>query len=267
MRQLALAFALTFAAAPLWAETAPAQPAEVDLLPGWREADGRHMAALRVRLAPGWHTYWRAPGEAGIPPEFDWSGSENLAEVGYRWPVPEIFDSNGITTLGYEQELILPIEITAEDPEAPVVLAAHLMLGVCQEICMPMEAQVSAVLPETGAHDRQIDFALAQRPDTAAEAGLVAASCAVEEISDGLRVTARLELPELGPGEHAVIEPADRDIWVSEAMTERHGAVLTAEADLVPPEAQPFALDPQGLRLTVLSQGRAVEIEGCTSAE
>ena len=54
------------------------------------------MAAVEIRLAPGWHTYWRVPGEAGIPPRFDWSGSQNLAAVAYEWPRPEIIVSYGI---------------------------------------------------------------------------------------------------------------------------------------------------------------------------
>jgi len=253
------------AALPALAEPAPESPAQVELLPGWRQADGTHMAALRVSLAPGWHTYWRAPGEAGIPPAFDWSGSTNLAAVRFHWPVPEVFDDNGMVTLGYERELILPIEVVPEDPSADVTLDAHLDMGVCHDICMPESVEVRAVLPEaTTEPDRRIAFALDQRPDTAAEAGLISAHCEVEPISDGLRVTAKLDLPEVGPRELAVIEAPDRAIWVSEAVTRRAEGMLTASADLVPPNSQPFDLDTRSLRLSVLSKdGRAVDIAGC----
>lgn len=258
-----------FAALVLFPAAAPAEPgspARVELLPGWRAADGSHMAALRITLQPGWHTYWRAPGEAGIPPSFDWSGSDNLAEVRVHWPVPQVFTANGMTTLGYERELVLPVEIRAQDPAAAVTLDAEMELGVCQDICMPMHAEVSGLLSDSATPDRQIEFALAGRPDTAAEAGLVSAHCAAEPIRDGLRVTAWLDLPALSEGETVVIEPADRTIWVSDAMAHREGAVLVAESDLVPPEAAPFALDPSTLRLTVLGGGRAVDIAGCTTA-
>ena len=87
--------------------------ARMEILPGWRTASGDHVAGIKITLAPGWITYWRAPGEAGIPPQFDWSGSENLGEVGFHWPVPQIIVSNGVTTLGFEGEFILPIEVTA----------------------------------------------------------------------------------------------------------------------------------------------------------
>lgn len=238
-------------------------PAHIDLLPGWRLANGTHMAALRVTMDPGWHTYWRAPGEAGIPPEVDWSRSTNLAGVTVHWPVPEIFRSNGMTTLGYEGELILPFEVVAQDPGKGVVLDAQILLGVCNDICMPMEAEVAGVLADTATPDARIEAALARRPDTAAEAGVVSARCTVEPIADGLRVTASIDLPALGPDEHAVMEPADPQVWVSEPTVQRSENMLSAEADLVPPAAVPFDLDTNTLRLTVLAQGRAVDIEGC----
>ena len=62
------------------------QPAHADLLTGWRLEDGRHAAAIRIRLDPGWKTYWRAPGDGGIPPSFDWQGARNLAGWSVHWP-------------------------------------------------------------------------------------------------------------------------------------------------------------------------------------
>lgn len=253
---------------PAAALAGPGTGAAIEILPGWRQADGAHMAALRITLDDGWKTYWRAPGEAGLPPSFDWSGSENLAAVGYHWPVPEIIVSDGVTTLGYKHELVLPIEVTAVDPAADIVIAGTLAFGICEEVCMPLQAQVSAVLraAATGP-EPHIEGALAARPDTADEAALVAAECDVEPIPDGVRVTARIEMPEVGPGEYLVVEPADRSVWVSEAIVQRSGNILRAEADLVPPDAQPFDLDPETLRITVLSRGRGVDIQGCTAAD
>ena len=78
MRLLLAALALWIAAAPAGAAQgmATAQDAVegVALIAGWRQADGSRLAGIEIRLAPGWHTYWRAPGSAGIPPTFDWSG-------------------------------------------------------------------------------------------------------------------------------------------------------------------------------------------------
>jgi DsbC/DsbD-like thiol-disulfide interchange protein len=253
------------ALSPARADSHSGLKADFEILPGWRAEDGTHMAALRIVLAPGWKTYWRAPGEAGLPPTFDWSGSENLAELHLLWPVPEVFTSNGMTTLGYHDELVLPLEIVPLDPAAEVRLDGALAMGICHDICMPMQTSVSAVLPRSGAGpDAQIVLALDRRPDTALEAGVISARCSVEPISDGLRVTARIDMPAIGAQEMTVIETPNAEIWVSEAITRRAENMLTATADLVPPEARPFDLDPDTLRLTVLSGDRAVDIAGCT---
>ena len=242
--------------------------AVVEVLPGWRQPDGTHMAALRITLDEGWKTYWRAPGEAGIPPQFDWDGSENLGAVDFHWPLPERIVSDGVTSLGYLHELILPIEVTAADPAADIAIEGRLAFGICEHVCMPLDAQVSAVLPAAAsAEDPRIAGALAARADTEAEAAVASAACAVEPIADGLRVHARIEMPEIGADEYLIIEPADRSVWVSEAMVTREGNTLSAEADLVPPQAKPFDLDPAELRITVLAQGRGVDIQGCDRAE
>lgn len=249
------------------APAGPGIPAEVDILPGWRAPDGTHMAALRITLDEGWKTYWRAPGEAGIPPSIDWGGSSNLGDVGFHWPVPEIIVSNGITTLGYAGELILPIEIMAADPGADISIEASLAFGICEEVCMPLQAEVSGVLPvAVAAEDPRIAGALAARPETAEEAAVASMECRVEPISDGLRVTLRIDMPPVGPDEYLVVEPQDRSVWVSEAIVERAGNILTAETDLVPPDAKPFELDTETLRITVLDRGRGVDIHGCAES-
>ncbi len=236
------------------------------ILQGWDDAPGTRMAAVHLRLAPQWKTYWRAPGDAGIPPSFDWSGSENLAGVRFHWPSPEVFHTNGLQTIGYHDELVLPIEVLAADPNRPVVLRARVDLGVCKDICMPAQLDLVADLSLPGAPDASIKAALKARPDTGREAGLGDIACQVEPIKDGLRLTARMELPAQGRSEAVAVESGIAGVWVSEAMVTRDGNSLTAMVDMVPPSGQPFALDRGGVTVTVIGGGgRAVEIRGCPS--
>lgn len=237
-----------------------------ELLPGWRTPAGTHMAALRLVLAPEWKTYWRRPGDAGIPPEFDWSGSENLGAVRIHWPRPEVFHLNGLRTIGYRRELILPLEVTPRDPARPVVLRAQVDLGVCRDICVPAALTLAADLAGPGAPDPAIRAALADRPATAAEAGVRGVACRVDPIADGLRVTATIDMAAAGREETVVFDPHDPGIWVTEAQTDRQGTRLTAVAEMVAPSGQPFVLDRGALRVVVLAEGRAVEIEGCPAA-
>lgn len=235
------------------------------LLSGWRMENGRHMAALEVQLAPGWKTYWRTPGDAGIPPQFDWSGSENVASVAVHWPAPEMFDQNGFTSVGYDVELVMPLEITPSGP-GEIRLGGGVQIGVCQDICIPVWLDLTAELPSEGAVGAEtIQAALARRPMTAREAGVGAVTCDVVPTSDGMRVTMRMELPQIANNEDSVFEFADPEVWISEAQTVREGHELVAVAELVPAEAAPFSLARKDLRFTVLGGGQAVEVSGCTA--
>lgn len=233
------------------------------LLSGWQTESGTRMAAVELTLAPGWKTYWRSPGEAGIPPSFDFSGSTNLQSVTFHWPRPSVFDLNGMTTIGYHDGVVLPMEITPKDPSAPVTLLMGMDLGVCSDICMPAALRFEADLSGQGAPDTAIRAALADLPRPAGQAGVTGIGCAVEPIKDGLRVTAAMDLPEQGHKETVVFETATQGVWVSEASATRKGATLTAVSDMVPPEGAPFALDRSGVKVTVIAENSAVEIDGC----
>ncbi len=248
-------------------QPAPGDIAQIDLLPGWRNAQGEHMAALRIRLADGWKTYWRAPGDTGIPPSLDWQGSDNVAHVQFHWPVPDVFHEDGVRTIGYKHELILPMTITPRDADAPMDLTGDLQLGVCRDVCLPMHADIAMALPAKGAGpDRQIKRALRQRPDTAREAGVKRAVCTVEPIKDGLRVRTEIHMPRLSGDEVVVLETSDPSVWVSEVQTERVGGYIVAVTELVPSATGPFVLNRADIRLTVLGGGRGVDIQGCTGS-
>ena len=235
---------------------------KAELLPGWREADGRQMAALHLQLRDEWKTYWRAPGDAGVPPEFDWSGSENLASVRPIWPRPDLFDFQGMQTIGYQHSLVLPLEVTPLDSSKPVVLRASIDLGLCKDICVPAQLVLGDDLPMPGAPDPLIATALRSLPQDGASAGLADLACTTEQIDDGLRVTARMTLPQGSGSETVVMEP-QAPVWVSDATVRREGNVLIAAADFVPSPGQSFDLQPDTRRLTVLDDTRAVEVTGC----
>ncbi len=260
-----LIFALFLATAPLaCGAQSVSDVVRLELLPGWREADGSHVAGLRISLAPGWKTYWRSPGEAGVPPSFDWSGSRNVVSATPHFPVPDVFHVNGMRTIGYKDSVVLPIVLRPGRVGQPIALRGRIELGVCETICIPFRARVEATLPAgSTAVGPEIRAALADAPMSASQARLRSIDCRIEPISDGLRLTATLEMPAVGSDEAAVIEIGNPNIWVSEVDTRRSGDQLTASADLVPPQGAPFALDRSSLRFTVLAGGSAVEVNGC----
>lgn len=235
-----------------------------ELLTGWRTADGTHIAGLRLSLAEGWKTYWRAPGEGGIPPRFDWAGSDNITGFSPSWPVPEVFDQNGLRSVGYTEVVVLPLTFEPDDPDADITVSGRIDIGVCEDVCVPMTLRVAATLAHDATRkDPRIVAALADRPLAAGDAGVSDVSCRIDPISDGMRVSAEIRMPRLGNAEEAVIELSEPPVWVSPVEVARSGGVLHASADLVPAEGAPFALARSALRFTVLAAGRAVDIRGC----
>jgi DsbC/DsbD-like thiol-disulfide interchange protein len=257
----ALLLALTLATPAL--ATQQDEVISAALLPGWQMQNGHHMAAIELQLAPKWKTYWRSPGDAGIPPIFDWSGSQNVKSVRVLWPSPTVFHTNGMQTIGYHDAVILPVEVVARDASKPVVLRAKVDLGVCKDICMPAEVAVAGALGIPGAPDARIRDALRALPISAKAAGLGKIACRVVPIADGVRLTAEMSLAAQGAEETVVFEANDPAIWVSEAESDRKGGSLTASADFVASKGAPFALDRSGVTVTVLHQGGSVEILGC----
>ncbi len=105
------------------------------------------MAGLRFRLAPGWKTYWRSPGDAGYPPMVDWSQSDNLAKTTLWWPSPKRYFDHGLQTIGYENEVILPLSIEVKNPAIPLSVQAMVDYLVCEEICIPLQQNISLIVP------------------------------------------------------------------------------------------------------------------------
>lgn len=111
-------------------------------------ASGPADAAFEIVLSEGAITYWRDPGEAGVPPSFDFSGSENLARAEIAFPAPtRIRESDGTDAFGYSGSVTLPIRVTAVDAARPVRLAMKASFGVCEKICLPAKANLTLNLP------------------------------------------------------------------------------------------------------------------------
>ena len=101
--------------------------------------DGNVLGALKINLKPGWKIYWRNPGEAGLPPELDWSDVENVKKVEFLFPAPKRFNFFGIETFGYTNEVIFPIKISKLNKKSPVKGVLKFDAQICKEVCVPIE--------------------------------------------------------------------------------------------------------------------------------
>ena len=257
---------LMISACPMLASAQQLDVSQVTFLEGWRMENGHHMGAVQISLAPGWKTYWRAPGANGIPPEFDWAGSENIASVRVHWPRPEVFDTYGSTTIGYENSVVMPIEITPKEHGQPINVNLGMFYGVCEDICIPAQAQITGSLPaETGLGNNVIKAALAATPDSASNSGVASVTCVIEPSEKGILVSAEVKFSgDIGGLPLAVFETPSDQMWFTDATTEVIGNSLHTKAALETyAKDGAVAIDRNTIRLTLLGNDRAIEISGC----
>ena len=118
--------------------------------------DGAKLAGLEFDLEPGWKTYWRYPGEAGIPPKLDFSGSTGLRDLEVLYPAPKRFHDGYSDSIVYNDHVILPIKIWPESDRAVVNLDLSLFVGFCEQVCVPVDGSVQLVIPAAAIRNRAV---------------------------------------------------------------------------------------------------------------
>ncbi len=198
-------------------------------------------AGLHLQLGDGWKTYWRSPGEVGIPPAIDWEGSSNIANVDFLWPVPTRFRAFGIENFGYDKEVVFPLEIALNEAGAPVRLKASVQLLVCSAICVPEDFVLDLGLGE-GVGFNQADADLisqyaARVPDDGGNSGFALGNVAL--IDDGgqalvamVRSAEPMKAPDIFPEMSQAtafgtpdirLDEADRSLWARVPILSRDG--------------------------------------------
>lgn len=122
------------------------------------------LGGIGFQLEPGWKTYWRTPGDSGVPPRIDFSKSENVDSVTILWPAPAKFsDGAGGTSFGYQKQVLLPLRIITKSPDKPVTLRASINYAVCEKLCIPVEAEAELAFRSVASTE---DSAIAAALDT-----------------------------------------------------------------------------------------------------
>lgn len=220
-------------------------------------------AGIEIELQPGWKTYWRSPGDAGYPVTVDWQGSENLAAAGMRWPVPHRFSLFGLDTFGYSDRVVFPVTLVPERVGEAMRLAATVNFLICEEICIPYEADLTLDLP-AGAADVAPEAQLiaqfeTQVPGPAAEHGIEIVSVGVtNDPQPVLSVLARSDFPFIAPD--LLVEGSNDWRFPAPTVERRDGSrevQFTIVAEPLKADAPP--LDELPLLLTLVDGTRGAE--------
>ncbi|NIX76690.1 protein-disulfide reductase DsbD domain-containing protein [Microvirga terricola] len=238
--------------APAWAVGLHSR---VRLISGGVNDTGEALAGIEIALDPGFKTYWRTPGESGLPPRFDWSGSENVADVEIRWPAPSLFEDAGGVAYGYSHDIILPVVVKASQPGKPLKLALTVDYGICKDICIPARAELAATL--SGAEQRAvIEQALAKVPNSQPLGAPGEVSLVSIEPKSGSQAAFSV-LARAPAGSQPVLFAEGPENWYfSTSKTDDPSRfIVTIE------EKPQNATGPTTLRLTLVAGERAVETE------
>lgn len=160
---------------------------------------------LHFKLKSGWKIYWRSPGDAGIPPEQNWTGSENLKGTNVSWPMPRRFSVLGLETLGYSNEVVLPLVANLAQVGQPLRLKSNINYLACEEICIPYQAKVALDVPSGPAKPSElaqlIDIYAARVPGAGDRHGLLIVKTVLLQGGEGpkVQIEARSERPFVGP--------------------------------------------------------------------
>ena len=224
--------------------------------------DAHLRAGIEIKMQPGWKTYWRYPGDSGVPPHFDFSGSENLKTATVLYPAPDLFTDETGQSLGYKDRIIFPLVISPQQPGKPVRLRLKADYAVCEKLCVPAEGRAELTLtPGDSSQDSALAAAEARVPKqvTAAQLGLT-----VRRTNDGAKPLVAVDLgaPAGNPIDLFVEGPTPQ--WAlpipKRSQTAPAGrAQFSFELDGLPP-----GVDPKGqvdLTFTVVTGERAVEVK------
>lgn len=226
-------------------------------------------AGIEIHLDQGWKTYWRYPGDSGVPPKLDFSGSENVKTVSTLWPAPERFaDGAGGFSVGYHGDVVLPLQIVPDDPSKPSSLHLKLSYAVCGKLCVPAEAQLALTLSgRPGAKEPILAAAEARVPRRVAlgaPGALTIASIRREASGGHARVVVLVGAPE-GVAVDLFAEGPTPD-WALPLPQPEHSPVpspdgmrrYSFELDGLPPGAKAAGAV---LKITAVSPTDAIEVQ------
>jgi DsbC/DsbD-like thiol-disulfide interchange protein len=260
--RIALAAALVLVLKPaIAADASPydgTQRAAVRLIAGAARHDGGatvHRAGVEIRLAPGWKTYWRYPGDSGIPPRFDFSQSTNVKSVTVRYPAPQRLIDDGGTSIGYKHDVVFPLDVVAQDQGQPVALSLAIDYAVCEKLCVPADGKAELTLTgKAGENEAKLARAeaLVPRPAT-----IGAGAFAIRAVKrEGARVTVEVTAPA-GVAIDLFAEGPTAEWALPVPAPVAGGQRFTFELDGLPPNTKP---DGAILTLTAVAGEQAIEV-------
>lgn len=231
----------------------------VRLVAGSKQGANSLRAGVEIKLQPGWHTYWRYPGDSGVPPRFSFAGSDNLASADVQFPAPHAFTDDAGTTIGYKENVIFPVRVVPQQPGKPVTLRLKLDYAVCEKMCVPAEAKAELTLDGKASENAALASAEARVPKPVSP---TAAKISIRRVNGGPKPQVLVDLPASNDL-HLFVEGPTPE-WALPIPKKADGAPagrahFTFDLDGLPPGAD--AKKPAELTFTIVRGDKATEVK------
>ena len=191
--------------------------------------------------------------------------SQNSDNIKFLWPAPILLGDKKIWYVGYKDRLTLPFALTPQDRSTLVRLELTAIIGICKEICVPVEFTVSEILkPGLDKRSPKIVAALASQPKSKAAANLFYMNCTFEPTEGGTTIFVELKMPQLGEREVIMINYKDTEHWVRTGIAERSGTSLSSQTTIGKKTSSVNVVDPSKATVTVISETSAADLGSCT---
>lgn len=237
---------------------------------GWQETDGARVRLLieppaagttvirgliDIDLEPGWKTYWRDPGSSGIPPVIDVSQAAGFIGADIHFPAPMWIETDYGAYAGYDRPVGLPVTFTRSATSLPAELSASVFLGVCDEVCVPVQMTFTTMIE--AANGTSVEGARVARAH-AALPGAPDAAFSIEALPGASPGKARFAVTVRDPD-----APAEVFIFSADGTQFHRPALTEADSHSRVFETSPIRMKPGGfagsVHVTVVSGSRAIE--------
>ncbi len=251
-----------------------AQSGGMRLLATHRNPDGNvERAGIEIQLARGYKTYWRSPGDSGVPPRFDFSGSLNIGKVDVLFPAPHVFEDASGRSIGYKEHVVFPLHITPREAGKPVKLNVKMEYGICDKLCIPAQGVAAIGLGGPGSPESQalISDAEALAPKLLKVGEIGTGGLSIQRVSAARQTTERPVFEvDVTPasGAELLVEGMDSDWYFETAKGQTiDGTSMRFFVSIFDPQSGRNHI-PCDIRLTVIGKESPVEVstklEGCT---
>ena len=232
---------------------------------GWIEKDQKLIFGLKIDLNKNWKTYWRLPGNAGLKPLFTFDKSENVFAAKIMWPSPIIFGEDNLWSIGYKDNVLLPIEITPIDTSKPIKLEIQADIGLCEDVCIPVTLNVSYfATPGQNQENYEILGAILSEPIKSDDIGFQPPQCIIKNGELIMEFNEKNVKTGIENIELFVIEVGSSVFYVNSQKAYVFDDRITVSTKNSVETELPGVISRERIKTTIIGSNQSLEFVGCS---